>query len=195
MREAVVVVWGRDYECRLVAYLVAAGVDGVFMASLAVDYQIHATYWVVSHIHYVLFGGSVFGVFAAFFFWFPKIFGVRLNERLGKWCFALMFIGFNMTFIPMAFMGIEGMARRVYTYPDIGHLASLNAVASIGGAILALGVFVFFVDVIVSVRVRAPVPDNPWGGYSLEWATSSPPPEFNFHALPPIRGRRPLWDG
>jgi len=171
------------------------GITGVMIASPAIDYMVHDSYFIVHHFHYTLGGGSMFALFAALFFWFPKIFGVQLNERLGKWCFALMFIGFNMTFIPMAFMGVEGMARRVYTYPDIGHLASLNAVATIGGAILALGVVVFFVDVVVSVRARVPVADNPWGGYSLEWATSSPPPEFNFHTLPPIRGRRPLWGG
>jgi heme/copper-type cytochrome/quinol oxidase subunit 1 len=105
-----------------------------------------------------------------------------------------MFVGFNLTFVPMGFMGIEGMARRVYTYPDIGHLALLNAIATAGAVIIALGAIAFFVNVLVSVAKRVPAGDNPWGGYSLEWLTSSPPPEFNFRSLPPIRSKRPAWD-
>ncbi len=105
-----------------------------------------------------------------------------------------MFAGFNATFIPMGFMGMEGMARRVSTYPPTGHLASLNAIATAGAWLIAIGAILFFVDVAISVYKRLPVPANPWGGYSLEWLTSSPPPEFNFEELPPIRSRRPVWD-
>ena len=170
------------------------GITGVMVASPPIDYQAHDSYFVVHHFHYTLGGGSMFAMFGALFFWFPKIFGVQLDERLGKWIFACMFIGFNITFIPMAFMGLEGMARRVYTYPDIGNLGALNAVATAGAVIMAIGVALFFVNVVVSAWKHVPVPNNPWGGYSLEWATSSPPPEVNFESLPPIRSKRPVWD-
>ena len=174
------------------------GITGVMIASPPIDYGAHDSYFIVQHFHYTLAGGSMFALFAALYFWFPKMFGVRLSETLGKWCFACTFVGFNVTFVPMAFMGLEGMARRVYTYPNVGHLGLLNGVATAGSAILAVGVLAFFVDVVTSVlaarRSRAPVPANPWGGYSLEWLAASPPAEFNFDELPPIRGRRPLWD-
>ncbi len=170
------------------------GITGVMVASPPLDYEAHDTYFVVQHFHYTIGGGSLFALFAALFFWFPKIFGICLNERLGKWCFAFTFAGFNVTFIPMAFMGLEGMARRVYTYPPVGHLAQLNAIASVGTAIMAVGVALFFVNVLVSAAKRHPAPANPWGGYSLEWLTTSPPPEFNFESIPAIRSRQPGWD-
>lgn len=170
------------------------GITGVILASPPLDYDLHDSYFVVHHFHYTLGGGSMFALFAALFFWFPKIYGVRLNERLGRWCFGLMYVGFNVTFLPMALMGIEGMPRRVYTYPDVGHLALLNGVASAGSVVLAAGVALFFVNILVSALARAPVPDNPWNGYSLEWVTASPPPEYNFVTLPAISSRRPAWD-
>ena len=174
------------------------GITGVMIASPPIDYDAHDSYFIVNHFHYTLAGGSMFALFAALYFWFPKMFGVRLNETLGKCCFGFMFVGFNATFIPMAFMGMEGMARRVYTYPNVAHLGLLNGIATAGSVILAIGVVVFFLDVLTSVygalRCHAPVDANPWGGYSLEWATTSPPPEFNFEELPPIRSRRPVWD-
>ncbi|HYL27948.1 MAG TPA: cbb3-type cytochrome c oxidase subunit I, partial [Candidatus Nitrosotalea sp.] len=136
-------------------------------------------------------GGSMFALFGALYFWFPKIFGIKLDERIGRWVFALLFIGFNLTFIPMGFMGVEGMARRVYTYAAIGHLPLLNGLATAGALVMAAGVVLFFAGVLAAVRRRTPVSANPWGGYSLEWLAESPPPEFNFHRLPPIRSRRP----
>ena len=170
------------------------GITGVMVASPPLDYQAHDSYFIVQHFHYTLGGGSMFALFAALYFWFPKMFGIKLDERLGRWVFAFMFAGFNATFIPMGFMGMEGMARRVYTYPPTGHLALLNAIATAGRWLMAIGAILFFVDVAVSVYKRLPVPANPWGGYTLEWLTSSPPPEFNFEELPPIRSRRPVWD-
>ena len=170
------------------------GITGVMVASPPLDYQAHDSYFVVQHFHYTIGGGSMFALFGAVYFWFPKMFGVKLDERLGRWFFALMFVGFNLTFIPMGFMGVEGMARRVFTYPAIGHLALLNALATAGAVLMTIGVVVFAIDVIVSVRRRVPVGDNPWGAYTLEWLTSSPPPEFNFEKLPPIRSRRPALD-
>jgi cytochrome c oxidase subunit 1 len=170
------------------------GITGVMIASPPIDYQAHDSYFIVQHFHYTIGGGSMFALFAALYFWFPKMFGLRLSERLGRWVFALLFVGFNATFIPMGFMGLEGMARRVYTYPAMGHLPLLNAIATAGAALMAVGVALFFANVLMSLRRRAPMADNPWGGFSLEWLTSSPPPEFNFRAIPPIRSRRPALD-
>ncbi|HEY8315058.1 MAG TPA: cytochrome c oxidase subunit I [Candidatus Baltobacteraceae bacterium] len=170
------------------------GITGVMVASPPIDFHVHDSYFLVSHFHYVLGGGSLFAIFGALFFWFPKIFGVKLDERMGKWCFWLMFVGFNATFFPMHFMGIEGMPRRVYTYPALGDLPWLNMVATVGAAIMALAVIVFLVNVVVSSLAREHVGDDPWGGYTLEWATTSPPPEFNFTSLPPIRSERPVFD-
>ncbi|HEY4440103.1 MAG TPA: cytochrome c oxidase subunit I [Candidatus Elarobacter sp.] len=170
------------------------GVTGVMVASPPVDFQAHDSYFVVAHFHYTLGGGSLFAIFAALFFWWPKIFGVKLGETLGKWCFWLLFIGFNVTFLPMHFLGIEGMARRVSTYPALGNLPILNLIATLGSYVMLAGAVVFAVDVIASTLKREPVGDDPWGANSLEWATSSPPPEHNFERLPPIRSERPVFD-
>lgn len=170
------------------------GVTGVMVASPPIDYQAHASYFVVAHFHYVLGGGSLFAIFAAMFFWWPKMFGVKLQEGLGKWCFWLLFVGFNVTFLPMHLMGIEGMPRRVFTYAATGDLPLLNAIATGGSYVMFVGVVLFVANVIVSALKREPVGDDPWHANSLEWATSSPPPEFNFTKLPPIRSERPVWD-
>ncbi len=133
------------------------GITGVMIASPPIDYGAHDSYFIVQHFHYTIGGGSMFALFGALYFWFPKMFGVKLDERLGRWVFALLFVGFNATFIPMGFMGMEGMARRVYTYPAVGHLPLLNAIATAGPALMAAGVVAFFVDVVVSARRRVPV--------------------------------------
>jgi cytochrome c oxidase subunit 1 len=170
------------------------GITGVMVASPPIDFHAEDSYFLVSHFHYVIGGGSLFAIFAALFFWFPKIFGVKLNEYWGKVCFAFEFIGFNLTFFPMYFLGVMGMPRRVYTYPNLPGWGSLNALATLGAAIMAVGVIIFVVNVIVSAIRRAPVPDDPWGGFTLEWATTSPPPAHNFDRLPPIRSERPVFD-
>ena len=170
------------------------GVTGVMVASPPVDFQAQDSYFVVAHFHYTIGGGSMFALFAALYYWWPKVFGWRLDERLGKLSFWLTFAGFNITFLPMFFMGLFGMARRTYTYPGSGALPALNLTSSVGAFILLLGTALFIVNVAVSARRREPAGDNPWHGYTLEWATSSPPPEHNFHRLPAIRSARPLYE-
>jgi len=170
------------------------GITGVMLASPPIDFDAHNSYFLVAHFHYVLGGGSLFAIFAGVFFWFPKVFGVQLSERLGKWFFWLFFLGFNLTFFPMHIMGLEGMPRRVVTYPNVEHLALLNGLATAGAFVIALAVVLFGFIVLLAFRKRVPAPDDPWGGYTLEWATSSPPPEFNFHSLPNISSERPVFD-
>ncbi len=170
------------------------GVTGVMVASPPIDFQAQDSYFVVAHMHYVLGGGSLFAIFAALFFWWPKMFGVKLGEGLGKLCFWLLFVGFNVTFFPMHFMGLDGMPRRVFTYANLGQLPLLNLIATAGSYVMLAGVIAFAANVIVSTRKREPVGPDPWGANSLEWWTSSPPPEHNFHSLPPIRSERPVFD-
>lgn len=170
------------------------GITGVMVASPPIDYHVEDSYFLVAHFHYTLGGGSLFAIFAAVYFWFPKMFGTKLNETLGKINFWLMYAGFNLTFLPMFFMGIEGMPRRVFTYGATGDLPWLNALSSAGAAIMALSAIAFVLNVVLSALAKEPAGDDPWDAYTLEWATSSPPPEFNFKALPPIRSERPVWD-
>jgi cytochrome c oxidase subunit I len=170
------------------------GIDGAFSAVVPVDFALHDTYWVVSHLHYVLFGGSVFGVFAAAYYWFPKITGRRLNEALGKIQFVVMFIGFNVTFFPMHMLGLEGMPRRIADYSSTAGWNSLNLLATIGGFTIAASMLPFLWNVAISLRSGEPAGDDPWEGNTLEWATSSPPPPYNFDRLPEIHSERPVFD-
>ena len=173
------------------------GLTGPFLASPAIDYAVHDTYYVVAHFHYVLFGGSVFAAFAGLYFWLPKMTGRLMDERLGKLHFWLVFVGINLTFFPMHVLGLEGMPRRIADYPaSQGDWTMLNIVISVGSAILVLGILAFAWNVVRCIflgrgRISG---DDPWGGYSLEWATSSPPPHHNFRAIPPIRSERPVFD-
>jgi cytochrome c oxidase subunit I len=180
-----------------VAFLVQftiGGLSGVHFAVVPIDWQTTDTYYVVAHFHYVLFGGTFFGIMAGIYYWFPKMTGRMLSEGLGKIHFWLMLVGFNLTFFVQHILGLIGMPRRVFTYPDLPHWGTLNLVSTIGAFILALSVLVFIWNVIASLRNGKPAGDNPWGAWTLEWATTSPPPVHNFDRLPPIRGRRPLWD-
>ncbi len=170
------------------------GVTGVMVASPPVDFHARDSYFLVAHFHYTLGGGSMFAIFAAVLFWFPKVFGYKLSNKLGIVQFWLLFIGFNVTFMPMHFLGVMGMVRRIYTYPDLPYWSLLNSIATAGAYAQAAGVLVFIANVVVSTRTREPAGDNPWDAYTLEWATSSPPPKLNFTKLPPIRSERPAYD-
>jgi cytochrome c oxidase subunit 1 len=173
---------------------VLGGLTGVMLGSVPLDAQVHDTYFVVAHFHYVLIGGAVFPLFGAFYYWFPKMTGRMLDERAGRWNFWLFFVGFNLAFFPMHLLGLIGMPRRVYTYPDGMGWNELNLLASIGAALIATSVAVFIANVMWSRRHGEVAGDNPWNAGTLEWATGSPPPPWNFQHIPVVVGREPLWE-
>ena len=170
------------------------GIDGVFLASPPVDFALTETYWVVAHIHYVLFGGSVFAVYAGFYYWFPKFSGRKLNEGLGKLHFWLQFIGFNLTFFSMHLLGLLGMPRRIQDYAALPDWVGLNQLQTAGALIIALSTAPFLANVVLTLRRKDRDPEDPWEGNTLEWYTSSPPPGHNFDSLPEIHSERPLFD-
>ncbi|HEV3462768.1 MAG TPA: cytochrome c oxidase subunit I [Actinomycetota bacterium] len=170
------------------------GIDGVFLASPPVDFALHDTYWVVAHIHYVLFGGSVFAVYAGFYYWFPKFTGKKLNEGLGKLHFWLQFIGFNLTFFTMHILGLLGMPRRIQDYADLPDWVGLNQLQTVGALLIALSTAPFLANVVMTLRRKDRDPEDPWEGNTLEWYTTSPPPAHNFDSLPEIHSERPLFD-
>jgi len=182
------------YAIGFLTLFLIGGLNGAFSAAVPVDFALHDTYFVVAHIHYVLFGGSVFGVFAGIYYWFPKMTGRMLNETLGKIQFVLMFIGFNLTFFPMHQLGLAGMPRRIADYAASTGWSDLNLVATIGGFVIAASMLPFFWNVLVSLRSGKVAGDDPWEANTLEWATSSPPPPYNFDHLPEIRSERPVFD-
>jgi cytochrome c oxidase subunit I len=173
---------------------VMGGVTGVMLASPPIDFHVTDTYFVVAHMHYVMFGGSTFAMFAGIYYWFPKMFGRKLSEPLGKLHFWLLLIGFNLTFFPQHILGLRGMQRRIVTYPKDAHWSFLNLMSSIGAWIMGVAILIFLWNVFVSLRRGAPAGDDPWQANTLEWYTTSPPPEHNFTSLPPIRSDRPLFD-
>jgi cytochrome c oxidase subunit I len=170
------------------------GINGAFSAAVPVDFALQDTYWVVAHLHYVLFGGSVFGVFAGVYYWFPKMTGRMLDEGLGKLQFVMIFIGFNLTFFPMHQLGLAGMPRRIADYASNVGWNDLNLAATIGGFLIAASMIPFLWNVFISLRNGKIAGDDPWQANTLEWATSSPPPPYNFDHLPEIRSERPLFD-
>ena len=170
------------------------GLTGVMLASVPVDIQVHDSFFVVAHFHYVLIGGAVFPMFAGIYYWFPKMVGRMANDFMAKLHFWLFFIGFNMTFFTMHFLGLRGMPRRVYTYTPEMHWGGLNTLATAGVAFMAAGVIVFIINIIWSRENGAIAGNDPWGAGSLEWATTSPPPPYNFADIPTVNGREALWD-
>ncbi len=173
---------------------VIGGLSGITFAVAPITWQMTDTYYVVAHFHYVLFGGTAFAIFAAVYYWFPKMSGKLLSERAGRLHFWLTIIGFNLTFFVQHFLGILGMPRRVYTYPDLPHWGDLNMASTIGAFIMGISVLVFLANIVYALRRGENAGDNPWDAWTLEWATTSPPSAHNFEKVPPIRGRRPLWD-
>jgi cytochrome c oxidase subunit I len=176
-----------------IVVFVIGGLSGVMVASVPIDTQVHDTYFVVAHFHYVLIGGAVFPLIGASYYWFPKATGRMLNETAGRWNFWIAFAAFNLTFFPMHILGLQGMPRRIYTYTPDMPWASLNLVSTIGAFLFAATFILLLVNMIVSYRRGDVAGDNPWGAPTLEWATSSPPPPQNFSHIPIVSSREPLW--
>ena len=181
------------FSVAFIALFTIGGISGVMHAGPAVDSQHQDTYFVVAHIHYVLFGGAIMGIFSGIFYWFPKMTGRFLSETLGKWSFWVMFAGMNLTFFPMHFLGVSGMPRRIYTYDEGFGWEAWNMAATIGSYLIAVSVLIFLVNFFRTMRQEPTAPDNPWDGSTLEWATSSPPPEHDFDVVPEVHSYTPLW--
>jgi cytochrome c oxidase subunit I len=171
-----------------------AGLTGIMLGTAPFNWQLSGSYFVVAHFHYVIVGGIVFALFGAFYYWYPKMSGRMYNETLGKWHFWLFIIGFHLTFDFMHIPGILGMPRRIYTYEPGRGWETWNSIVTIGAFFQAAGILVFVVNLLWSLRKGEPAGNDPWDAWTLEWSTSSPPPDYNFAATPVVRSRRPLWD-
>jgi cytochrome c oxidase subunit I len=173
---------------------VIGGLSGVMVASVPIDTQVHDTYFVVAHFHYVLVGGAVFPLLGGIYYWFPKFYGRMLDDRLGRWNFWLAMVGFNLTFFPMHILGLMGMPRRVYTYqPEMGW-GGMNLLATVGAFVFFASFLLLAFNIWRSLRDGALAGPNPWNAGTLEWATASPPPAYNFAYIPVCTDREPLWE-
>ncbi len=181
------------FSIGFIALFIVGGLSGVMHSSAASDAQQQDTYFVVAHLHYVLFGGAIFAIFGGIYYWFPKMFGRFLNERMGQINFWLMFIGMNLTFFPMHFLGLDGMPRRIYTYAEGMGWDFWNIISTVGSFTLALGILVFIVNFIKSVRSGEIAGADPWDGRTLEWSIPSPPPVYNFAQIPIVHDRDAWW--
>jgi heme/copper-type cytochrome/quinol oxidase subunit 1 len=182
------------FSVGLIGNFVIGGLTGPMLAAVPVDQQVHDTYFIVAHMHYVLFGGTVMGLFAASYYWFPKMTGRLLAEGAGRWHFWLTVVGLNLAFFPQHILGLIGMPRHYYTYPDLPGWATLNLISTVGALILALSALVFLGNIARSLHAGDVAGDDPWDANTLEWATTSPPPPYNFRTIPVVSDRRPLLE-
>jgi cytochrome c oxidase subunit 1 len=181
------------FSIGFVAMFTIGGLSGVTHSIVPADWQQTDTYYIVAHFHYVLFGGAIFGIFSGLYYWFPKLTGRMYSEKLGKWHFWLMFLGFNLTFAPMHWLGLQGMVRRTWQYAADMNLGPWNMVVTIGAFIIALSILVFMWNWVVSKRRGAPAGIDPWDARTLEWTIPSPPPEYNFAEIPKVSALDDFW--
>jgi len=182
------------FACAFIFQFLCAGLTGIMLAVVPFNWQVTDSYFVVAHFHYVLVGSLVFTIFGAIYYWFPKVTGRLLSERLGRWHFWLFVVGFNVTFLPMHWLGMMGMPRRIYTYPADRGWDFWNLVASLGVLFQGAAILVFLVNIVLALRRGERAGNDPWDAWTLEWSTGSPPPPYNFETVPAVGSRRPLWD-